>query len=65
MHWQIIVALVVMIPVILIPVAVLWYLNGKSLYQPTIRLFHRRTQTKTATPLQESSREELTNYPIR
>jgi hypothetical protein len=27
MHWQIIVALVVMIPVIILPVAVIWYLN--------------------------------------
>ncbi len=27
MQWQVIVALVVMIPVILLPVAVIWYLN--------------------------------------
>ncbi len=27
MHWQVIVALVVMIPVILLPVAIIWYLN--------------------------------------
>ena len=31
MHWQIIVALVVMIPVMFLPLAVIWYLNFDSI----------------------------------
>lgn len=32
MSWQIIVAMVVMIPVILLPVAFIWYLNMGGIY---------------------------------
>ncbi len=33
MEWQVIVALVVAVPVILFPAAFLWYLNAGGLYQ--------------------------------
>ena len=33
MEWQVIVALVVAIPIILLPVAFLWYLNVSGVYQ--------------------------------
>jgi len=42
MEWQIAVALVVMIPVILIPVAFVWFLNFSGLYSVIKRVRERR-----------------------
>ncbi len=41
MEWQVIVALVVAIPIILFPVAFLWYLNVGGLYR-VMRVTHAR-----------------------
>ena len=42
MHWQIIVALVVMIPVILVPVLFVWSLNFGGLFAVMKRVRERR-----------------------
>jgi len=42
MDWQIIVALVVMIPIILVPVLFIWFLNLGGLYAVTKRIRERR-----------------------
>ncbi|MBE0480308.1 MAG: hypothetical protein IBX68_04950 [Dehalococcoidia bacterium] len=47
MEWYIIVALVVGIPIVLVPVAFVWYLNVSGLYQV---LRDRRRRRKVAEP---------------
>ena len=42
MEWQIVVALVVMIPVILLPVVFVWFLNFGGLYSIMKRVRERR-----------------------
>jgi hypothetical protein len=66
MHWQVIVALVIMIPVILIPVAILWYLNGTGIFQAATKFLRKRSRTQTETALhpQESSSEDYAKYPV-
>ncbi len=48
MHWQIIVALVVMIPVILLPVAYVWFLNFGGLSAVMKRARGRSAEAKKA-----------------
>jgi len=43
MEWQIIVALIVIIPVILIPVVFVWFLNFGGLFAVMKRVRERRT----------------------
>lgn len=66
MHWQVIVALVVMIPVLLIPVAVLWYLNGAGIFQTALKFLRKKSTKKveTASRHQESNPADLVKYPI-
>ena len=45
MEWQVIVALVVAIPIILLPVAFLWYLNVSGLYR-VMRVTHARQKRR-------------------
>ncbi len=67
MHWQVIIALVIMIPVILVPVAILWYLNGTGIFQTALKLLRKRwrKQAETALRQQESSPEDYVKYPVR
>ena len=46
MEWQIVVALVIAIPFILIPVAFVWYLNIGGLYQAFQAARQRRKATQ-------------------
>jgi hypothetical protein len=66
MHWQVIVALVVMIPVILIPVAILWYINATSIFQTAFKFLRKRStkQTEAALRHQESGSEDYAKYPV-
>ncbi len=45
MHWQIIVALVVMIPVVLLPVAFVWFLNFGGFSVMANRARERRAES--------------------
>ncbi len=45
MEWQVIVALVVAIPIILFPVAFLWYLNVSGMYR-VMRVTHARQERR-------------------
>ena len=45
MHWQIIVALVVMIPVVLLPVAFVWFLNFGGFSAIANRARERRAES--------------------
>ena len=62
MEWQFIVALVVAIPVILFPVAFLWYLNVGGLYtavqEARKRKAARREETKVVVE-EEAAEKEL------
>jgi len=62
MEWQFIVALVVAIPVILFPVAFLWYLNVGGLYtavqEARKRKAARREETKVVAE-EEAAEKEL------
>ncbi len=62
MQWQFIVALVVAIPVILFPVAFLWYLNVGGLYavirEARKRRAAQRAQTKVVVE-EEATEKEL------
>jgi len=49
MEWQFIVALVVMIPIILLPVAFVWYLNLGGLYA-AVREARRKRAAHGVTP---------------
>jgi hypothetical protein len=42
MDWQIVVALVIAVPVILLPVAVVWYINGAGIYLALRAAMERR-----------------------
>lgn len=46
MNWQIVVALVVAIPVILFPVAFVWYLNIGGAYQAIRKLMEERKSVR-------------------
>ena len=48
MEWQIIVALVVMIPVILVPVVFIWFLNFGGLYSVMKRIREGRAVVSKA-----------------
>ena len=48
MEWQIIVALVVAIPIILFPVAFIWYLNIGGIYAAVMEARARRVARKKA-----------------
>ena len=49
MQWQVIVALVVAIPVVLLPVAFVWYLNIGGIYQVVKEARARRVAEKVTT----------------
>ena len=42
MDWQIVVAITVALPIILLPVAVVWYINGAGLYAAVGAALRRR-----------------------
>ncbi|MFC1988532.1 hypothetical protein ACFLVJ_01700 [Chloroflexota bacterium] len=46
MTWQIIVAMFIAIPIILLPVAVVWYINSTHIYSAFKGLMERRTTRK-------------------
>ena len=48
MEWQIIVALVLAVPIILLPVAFIWYINVSGLYQ-AMRDARQREKSKART----------------
>jgi hypothetical protein len=48
MQWQIIVALVVMVPVVLVPVVFVWFLNFGGLYSVIKRIRERRATVSKA-----------------
>ena len=51
MDWQIIVAIAVALPIILLPVAVVWYINGAGLRQALgAALQRRRNRRRAAAP---------------
>jgi hypothetical protein len=49
MEWQFIVALVVMIPIVLLPVAFVWYLNLGGIYA-AVREARRKRATHAVAP---------------
>jgi hypothetical protein len=49
MEWQFIVALVVMIPIVLLPVAFVWYLNLGGIYA-AVREARRKRATDAVAP---------------
>jgi hypothetical protein len=49
MDWQIAVAITIALPIILLPVAVVWYINGVGLYKALGAAFRRR-KTDAARP---------------
>jgi len=54
MEWQVIVALVVAIPVILFPAAFLWYISAGGLYQAMRATRERKaTQARAETVVEE------------
>lgn len=67
MHWQTIVALVVMVPVILVPVVLMWYLNEAALYRVIIKYLKSllKTLKRTAVHRRESETADLARYPVR
>jgi len=48
MEWQFIIALVVMIPIVLVPVAFVWYLNLGGLYAAVRDVRRRRAADRDA-----------------
>lgn len=52
MEWQFIVALIVMVPIILLPVAFIWYLNLGGVYAAVREVRRRKTvhARKATTP---------------
>ncbi len=67
MGWQTIVALVVMVPVILVPVVLMWYLNEATLYHAIIKYLRSRLKTlkRTAAHRREPGTADLARYPVR
>ena len=63
MEWQVIVALVVAIPVILFPAAFLWYLNAGCLYQ-AMRATRQR-KARQAEAVAQAMREAETIAPSK
>jgi len=62
MEWQFIVALVVAIPVILVPVAFLWYLNFGGLYTAVQEARKRKAARREETEVvveEETAEKEL------
>ncbi|OGO39703.1 MAG: hypothetical protein A2147_05835 [Chloroflexi bacterium RBG_16_57_8] len=49
MDWQITVALVIAVPVILLPVAFVWYLNGAGMYRAFQAAMERRRAAREKT----------------
>jgi hypothetical protein len=58
MDWQIIVALVIAVPVILLPVAVVWYINGAGVYR-AIKIALARRRVVRREPAEAASRVDL------
>ena len=58
MAWQTILALVLMVPVILIPVAFVWYINAGGLYIALKEARARKAAAKEAT-------ENLATEPVK
>ena len=50
MDWQIMIALVIAVPVILLPVAIVWYLNGAGIYQAFRTAIGKRKSAEEKTP---------------
>lgn len=48
MEWQVILALVLVIPVVLIPAALIWYINVSGIYTVIRETQRRRTARKRA-----------------
>lgn len=61
MQWEFVVALLVAIPVILFPVAFVWYLNASGLYQV---LRDRRQRQKRLATHEEESRAAAGERPV-
>ncbi len=55
MNWQIIIALVIAVPVILLPAVFVWYLNGAGLLQAVRTAIQRRKEVHSK--LAESARK--------
>ncbi|UCB43660.1 MAG: hypothetical protein JSV77_03155 [Dehalococcoidales bacterium] len=65
MEWQVIVALVVIIPVILFPAAFVWYLNIGGIYEAVKEARKRRvTEEKKARELEGLTTEGLPITPL-
>jgi len=56
MEWQIVVALVIAIPVILFPVAFIWYLNVGGIYAAIKEARAKRVAHKRVTDEKEASK---------
>ncbi len=54
MEWQIVVAVALMVPVLLIPVAFVWYLNIGGIYAAVKEARQRRAVRKQAESLERS-----------
>jgi len=61
MQWEFVVALLVTIPIILFPVAFVWYLNASGLYQV---LRDRRHRQKRLAAHEEESRAAAGEQPV-
>jgi hypothetical protein len=59
MHWEFIVALVIAIPVILFPVAFIWYLNVGGIYAAV-----REARKKRSVRRQETKMEAATEKSV-
>jgi hypothetical protein len=59
MEWQIIVALVIAIPIILFPVALIWYINFGGIVAAFKRARERRSVRENTGSLTEDIRQEL------
>jgi len=61
MQWEFVVALLVAIPIILFPVAFVWYLNASGLYQV---LRDRRQRQKRLAAHEEERRAAAGEQPV-
>ena len=57
MDWQIVVALAIAVPVILLPVAVVWYINGAGMYLAFRAGLEKRRAVRTELKQAESKAE--------
>lgn len=62
MQWEFLVALLVAIPIILFPVAFVWYLNASGLYQ--VLRDRRQRQKRLAAHEEERSRAVAGERPV-